>query len=282
MNLLKLESFGRIQNLPTPPEQLARVLDEVAHTSAMDYNILKMIQYDLSIATRVLQVANRPFYGFGSQVDSLQQAAGLLGPSIIKSIILTAPILTLPGSNGTGGDPTDLSKVWIHSAVTATLAMALARNVKNLESDVCFTAGLIHDIGIIALMVQAPELMEESVDYGRRKRFLLSRAVQENVGFSLGDIAATMAASWGYPERLVRVLSKGWGDPLDGPEDRFVAVVLLAKHLSCQWGYTDDFETGPLEDPERYLKILGMSESGFERLHPQLKQEARDIADTII
>lgn len=92
MEKLDLQPFIGCDSLPTLPDQISRVLDETSRASAMDYNIVQIIQFDPAIASRVLQVSNSALYGYPSQIGSLQQAAGLLGPGVIKSIILTTPI----------------------------------------------------------------------------------------------------------------------------------------------------------------------------------------------
>ena len=148
-----LDWFRTIKNLPSLPEQINSLLVATGSTSSMDYNIVEIIQYDPSMALSVLKVANSPVYGYSGKISSLQQAAGLLEPGTIKNIILRTPILGRHLTNR----PIDFSDLWVHCGATASLSGDLGRLIGGLELDVCFTAGLIHDAGIIALSAYYPK-----------------------------------------------------------------------------------------------------------------------------
>ena len=152
-----LDWFRTIKNLPSLPEQINSLLVATGSTSSMDYNIAEIIQYDPSMALSVLKFANSPVYGYSGKISSLQQAAGLLEPGTIKNIILRTPILGRHLTNRQNDTPIDFSDLWVHCGATASLSGDLGRLIGGLESDVCFTAGLIHDAGIIALSAYYPK-----------------------------------------------------------------------------------------------------------------------------
>ena len=231
-----------------------KVLDRLGQTSSLDYNILKMIQFDPTMVARILRMANLPLYGYGARVDSVQQASGLLGPSVIKSIILTTPILDRFGVNG-NHPPIDLdfSKIWIHSMATGIIAGGLAERWDPLNANFLCTAGLLFDIGKIALAVHYPKEMQAIYKARKKKKIRLVQAEIETLGLSHSEIAREIARAWNFPNNLIGVLGS---DPL--AEDLKVigknsAVVGLAKILASSWGYEDDLE-GPL--PTQYEALL--------------------------
>ncbi len=281
MRPFPLDPFKNVDHLPTPSDQIAKVLEEIQNTTTLEFNVVKMIQYDPSIASRILMIANDPFYGFQSQVDSLQQAVALLGPGIIKSIILTTPIFD-PYSKNVCLMDQDFLKIWIHSAVTGVLASGLSRFIRPLQSDVCFTAGLIQDIGKIALIDKNPEALIQAADICRSKKIFLDDAVREILGCSIGEIAAQLGRSWNFPPRLIEILQRNYLLPMEGKTDKYSAVVLLAKDLAFQWGYSDGLEQVCLKNTKCLLDILEVTEQEFRARELKLKQLALEVSDAVI
>ncbi len=289
--MLEIEEFKKLDSLPSFPQQIMKVLDRLGRTSSLDYNILKMIQFDPTMAARILRMANLPLYGYGARVDSVQQASGLLGPSVIKSIILTTPILDRFGVNG-NHPPIDLdfSKIWIHSMATGIIAGGLAERWDPLNANFLCTAGLLFDIGKIALAVHYPKKMEAIYKARKKKKIQLVQAEIEILGLSHSEIAREIARAWNFPKNLIGVLGS---DPLAGDIKEKVirqlartvtlqspflhpaigknsAVVGLAKILAASWGYGDDLE-GPL--PKRCDALL----HSLQRTQEDIKEMEKDL-----
>lgn len=267
----RLDGFKNFGNLPSPPSQMSRVLDEIGRTSAMDYNITRMIQYDPSIACRVLRVANDPLYGYHRQIASLQQASGLLGPGVIKNAILTTPLLEQFARDDSC--QIDYSRIWLHSSVTAAIAGCLGRFVRNMESDVCFTAGLIHDIGKIALAVYHPAVFYKLFDLAGREKIALIEAERKMLGFCHFDIASTLMTQWGFPSALVEAV-ENCSRSISEVTDKLTAVIRLAKSLAIDWGYSNGMESHFPLQYDVMISALGISKENLETWKPELREYA--------
>lgn len=289
--MLEIEEFKKLNNLPSFPQQIVKVLDRLGHTSSLDYNILKLIQFDPTMAARILHMANLPLYGYGARVDSVQQASGLLGPSVIKSIILTTPILERFGVNGNyHSNDLDFPKIWIHSMATGIIAGGLAERWDPLNANFLCTAGLLFDIGKIALAVQYPKEMQAISKARKKKKIRLIHAEIKTLGLSHSEVAREMARAWNFPKNMVGVLGS---DPLaEDLKEKVIrqlartvtlqspfllpaieknsAVVGLAKILASSWGYEDDLE-GPL--PMQYDALL----DSLEKTQEDINEMAEDL-----
>lgn len=290
--MLEIEEFKKLDNLPSFPQQIVKVLDRLGHTSSLDYNILKMIQFDPTMTARILRMANLPLYGYGARVDSVQQGSSLLGPSVIKSIILTTPILERFGVNGNHlSIDLDFQKIWIHSMATGIIAGGLAERWDPLNANFLCTAGLLFDIGKIALMVQYPKEMEEIYKARKKKKIRLIHAETQTLGLSHSEVAREMARAWNFPKNMIGVLGS---DPLaEDLKEKVIrqlsrtvtlqspfllpaigkdsAVVGLAKILASSWGYEDDLE-GPL--PTQYDTLLHALEKTQEDIN-EMEEDLR-------
>ncbi len=279
MERFDLTPFLKCDVLPTLPDQLSRVLDEIGRVSAMDYNIVQVIQFDPAIAARVLQIANSTLYGYPSQIGSLQQAAGLLGPGVIKSIVLTTPIFEwFDGEEAIHRVDIDYRRLWRNSAAVGAVAGALGEQFDGFESDVCFTSGLLHNLGKIALAVLQPKIYlachKQSKEQGRS----MVEVEQDIMGITHSEIQLAMAAKWGFPGSL-----KSRRHQSKKEENGVSALVTLAKELTEQWGFDDDLDQES-EDTERLVGLcsaLGHSFQDVKARETELKNYANQVAAQI-
>ncbi len=271
---LKVEWFKDLEGLPSLPGQILKALDEIDKTSALDYNILQLIQNDAPIALRVLKLANAPIYGYASQISSLQQAVGLLGPQAIKNVILTTSILERFGDYGRENHYTDYAKLWIHAAVTGALAGFLGRKHGGLEQDVCFTAGLIHDAGKIALAAYYPDSLKKILKLAEREKLSVLQASREVLGFPYPEITAQMAENWKFPGPLIGAFRNLGRMDTEEIEDSLTGVICLAKCLTFQLGYPDGMEKVKPVMTDSLFKLLGFHKNDLKSWEPQLKNQA--------
>ena len=239
---------------------------------------MQKIQYDPAIAASVLKVANSPLYGYASKISSLQQAAGLLGPGAIRNIVLTTPILERYQDNGGFHAPLDHSRLWLHMTVTAALASGLGRCLGHTETDVCFTAGLIHGIGKIALSAYRPHSLLEGVELARREQLSLIETEMKTLGFTHVDVGVRIAKVYGFPGPLINVLKNCYAKEHDEISDLLSGVVCLAKNLANSWGFADDIYDGALVGRAPLLSFLNISQKDLEEWMPQLRENADLVA----
>lgn len=275
MKPLQISWFGTLEGLPSLPSQMLNVLDEVGRTSAMDYNIVRVIQYDAPIACRVLKAANAPLYGYAEKISSLQQASGLLGPGAIKNIILTTPVLERFSRPDFLEEKIDFPGIWKHGSAVAALAGGLGKFLGNVESDVCFTGGLIHDIGKIALAAFHPRFFIDALTLSEKEKIPLQEAERKTLGFCHADISRELTRRWGIPPALVDAVGSCSG-PAEEIADRLAAVLRLAKHLAIDWGYPDGMEFVEQRPAQMngLFPLLGISEKTLKEWKPELLEYA--------
>ena len=267
-----LDWFRTIKSLPSLPEQINSVLVATGSTSSMDYNIVEIIQYDPSMALSVLKVANSPVYGYSGRISSLQQAAGLLGPGAIKNIILRTPILERYLTNRQNDTPIDFSDLWMHCGMTASLSGGLGRLIGGLESDVCFTAGLIHDTGVIALSAYCPKELAKAFETSQNEKICLLDAEKKVFGFNSSDLSMELMNAWNFPESLLDLYRSGDKDNKSSWISKPIAVVVLAKLLLKEWGYPSCSHMQREPDKERLLQFLEITTDDLSNWEVELRK----------
>jgi putative nucleotidyltransferase with HDIG domain len=190
-------------------------------------HLAKKIGHDPVLSARVLRIVNSPFYGITGQVSSLQEAVMVLGFSSVRRLALA---VSLNGSFPVRGHgEADPRRIWRHSFCVALCAQALAR-LARVDPEAAFTAGLLHDIGRIALLSVDPA--DFAVVLAARKEHADLEAAETAVlGFTHAEFGARLLERWHLPGSLVRAV-EFHHQPDTAPTGALTDLTHLADHLA--------------------------------------------------
>jgi HD-like signal output (HDOD) protein len=274
MKQIEIDVFRKIEILPSPPFQITRVLNQVNTMSLKDFKAERMIQNDPAITCQILKIANAPFYGYPSQIASLQQASNLLGPGPIKNIILTTPILET-NAEAFNDYNMAVNSLWRHMIITATFALEIAELSESYSSDECFTAGLIHDIGKIALLVYQPKKFSIIAKKAKKEKISLSQAGNEILGWPISEISGHLASIWGFPEKLINAVKLNPKLESNNEESKKLsALVYLSDCLANNLDYHDGWHTSETPIEPWIFEILELDQSTLNGWIPRLEKNA--------
>ena len=167
--LRKIEAY--IQKMPSLPTTVAKVLDVCNNPKTSPGDLNQVISLDPVLVGRVLKLINSAYYGLGQQVTSLVRAIIMLGINTVKNLALSTAVLRNLTSKK-DFQALDMEGFWRHSLCVGVAAKVLARkrNVDSKLLDEYFTAGLLHDIGKIAIhAVLSHEYVQAIADSDRRQ-----------------------------------------------------------------------------------------------------------------
>ena len=213
----KEEILSRIQSLHTLPSSTARLGSLVSDpkTDAADFEAV--IRPDPALTANLLRMANSAYFGLSREVTSVRQAITLLG---IKRVYEVASSVTfsrmLP--DRLPGYEIEAKQFWLHCVAVAALAERLADELEGKAPEFIFTAGLLHDMGKLAigsfLMDSSEEIFgrvrEGSMDFASAEKFVL--------GMDHADVGADLAEHWNLPVPVARV-ARWHHDPEEAPEE---------------------------------------------------------------
>jgi len=279
MKPFKIDFFCQLDRLPSIPWQIIKELDEVGTSSSMDYNLVGMIQRDAPIACRVLKVANEPLYGYEGKISSIQQATGLLGPGMLKNIILTTPILNSSWKEGNSDFGIDYAGLGVHMALTGVAAQWVGGFNKDMDTDVCFTAGLISGMGKFALAAFYPEFYVKSAELCAQDNISPDEAEIRMIGFKSSEIGLNIARAWNYPDQLVKVFEFQAAGGKAQEKDKLSDIVFLAGYLAAKLNYREG--PPPLKpQPDAYTRA-GVSQDQMEESWAGLEGCAKEMIQKI-
>lgn len=190
-----IEDFERhLQRLPPFPQAAARALEELGSDSVDFTRIDHVIGSDPILTARILRIANSPFYGLPGKIAAIRDACMLTGTPTLRNLIVASVAMSQFQRAKTSN--TDRGAFWRHSAQCAAFAAELA-TVTRQPRDAAFTAGLLHDIGKLALDALVPD------DYARVHEHGGTLDAETSVlGITHAEIGARVAQLWRLPPSI--------------------------------------------------------------------------------
>lgn len=220
-----MPSLDKVPPLPGAVLELLRSLnDEDINTAGL----AKKIGQDPALSARVLKVVNSPFYGLAGQVSSLPEAVMVLGFSSVRNLAMAASLTGgFPMHAQGGADP---RRLWRHSFCCALSAQALAPPAR-VDAEAAFTAGLLHDIGRVALLAAFPERFAAVLEAHKQEGVDFNAAELAVLGFSHAAFGARLLERWRLPATLVHAV-EFHHQPDTEPTSRLTDLVNVADHFS--------------------------------------------------
>jgi len=222
-NTLKERIFKTLKDLPPMPQVAQKARKILSDPNSSFSDLAKVIESDQGIVTRVLKMANSPYYGRSGNVSSVHHAAAVLGAKTLMEVLNLACSSEILGQNLDGYDLV-AGELWKHSLAVASGSQIIARRVQpGLEHD-AFSAGLIHDVGKLIL---DPYIHERKAEFlGAEKRLL---------GFDHAELAAEVCDRWQIPKHITLPI-RYHHDPGPSDNDPLTYIVHMADAIAMMSG----------------------------------------------
>lgn len=192
---------GRIEAMPALSPVFVRLTSLLQDPNANATDFEKTIEHDPGLTANLLRLANSPVYGFSGKIQSVRQAVSLLGTKQLADLA-AAVALTGVLPDRLPGYEIDSREFWYHCVAVATMAQELAAELKMGALDWVFTAGLLHDIGKLAIA----EFVGMNNDPVHKKMYeegqTFAEAEREVLGTDHAEVGLAVAKKWHLPAAL--------------------------------------------------------------------------------
>lgn len=195
--------------------------------------IIKLIEADENLTSKLLKVANSAWFASSMKIDSVRTAFTRLGLKDFYSVALTAALRVGLGEGS------EQAKVWQHADMVARMAEIVAQHLAPDLVDDAFLLGLLHDAAV-------PLMARELMDYC----YLVDDAIAHDHSsvemeyecneMSHCEVGYVLAKAWNVPAHLCEVIRHHHDGKVTALEDEAfrkpLAVLILAEHVNalCQ------------------------------------------------
>jgi len=190
--------------LPSPPEIFIRIENALKESNASMEYIGSIIDEDLGMSAKLLQLVNSPFFGFSGTIKTPTQSATLLGVNTLQFIMLHLQAFTIL-DDSRSHDADEVSK---HGMRVAQLAKAIVVHEGGTDEQCseAYMAGMLHDLGCLILRVNIPDLYQSLEQQPSNASPPVWEVEKRHLGVSHAEVGAYLIGLWGLPERIVDIV----------------------------------------------------------------------------
>lgn len=201
------EAVHNLNTLPGLPVIAQKLLALKLDSDEGEQQLMRLIGQDPLISAKIIGLANSPLLGASRKIATVREAALLLGLTRVKSVATGIAALSLVNKPIGRFDPQEL---WLHNlgVAFAMLPVVRAMPARNRPSDdLIFLAGMLHDIGYLALAHLDARLSD---DLHTRIAIEPTRpsieVERELLEVTHDELGAELAKYWNLPAEIVAIL----------------------------------------------------------------------------
>jgi len=194
-----LEHLGMCTNLPSPPVVAMRILDLSKDPDVDIGKVADVVSMDPALTAKILRIANSPIYAVRRKTENLRQAIMLLGLNGTLTMALSFSLAASMHNNACQGF--DYNLFWRRSLASATCARRLSVAAGLGASEEMFLAGLLQDIGVLALDKLRPEFYN-NLGADQSDHNMLQEMEREELGADHAAIGGWLLKNWNLSECL--------------------------------------------------------------------------------
>lgn len=198
--------------------------------------VLDCLRSEPGLAARVLKVANAPYYRQAGSVGTVDRAVQLLGLTAIRGVAASGCLDRLtPPRSGSAFDPERFRR---HSQAVACAAQKLAQHAGCNCAGEAYMTGLLHDIGLLLVKVDAAA-MARYTPPDSEDHTVLRAAEVAHFGTTHEACSVLLAQAWAMPEWLAQAITHHHGKQFDAQPQgtaALPALLALADHVANRAG----------------------------------------------
>ncbi|MFC1592197.1 HDOD domain-containing protein [Thermodesulfobacteriota bacterium] len=195
----------KIDDLSTLPQVLRKILDITADPNAGAADLQDILKSDPALTGKLLKVANSSYYGLREKVTNVKNAVVFLGFKTVKNMAVAASVCDMFKSDEkiSGYSRVEL---WKHSVAVAVCAKSIAQRAGLKIGEELFTAGIMHDIGIIIADQYLHEHLCAVLESPERQETPFCELEKKLLGFDHAALGEKVAQQWKIPEDISRII----------------------------------------------------------------------------
>jgi len=220
----------RLVSLPEVCIQVQALADS-PHTTAAD--IGDVVGKDTALTTRLLKLVNSAYFSLPRKIDTITRAVNLIGMRELRNLTMAASAAEVFAR--IPSHLIDMAAFWQHSVYCGLAARNLAQRCNVLHSERLFTAGLLHDVGRLLMLMKLPDQIGKAESLRIESGRAICDIERELVGFDHAEVGQALLLHWNMPTNLCASV-RYHHNPQDADDARLEASLLhiadLVTHIA--------------------------------------------------
>ncbi len=223
-----IRDLDSIPSLPTAAIKTIRLLQDTEVSIA---ELARTIEYDPSLTTNLLHLANSAYFGASRQIDSVRQAIIRLGTNNLFRLVVASAVVPLAHQPVRGYD-LSAGELWIHSIAVALCSDLMRAELGLSTPSFMFTSALLHNIGKVVLgnceYVEPQKILDMAVSHN----VSFDEAELAVLGIDHAEVGALLLDRWNFPQNIIEVVR--WHHyPNNYPDEKIVIDLVHVSDNLC-------------------------------------------------
>jgi HD-like signal output (HDOD) protein len=196
-NLLTLQIYEDLNSdrllLPSLPDVAIRIGESINDPNSDARKVAAVIETDPAISLKIVKAANSARFGGVSQISNVAEAVARLGMQNTRLLVVTFALRELFRTEIHALEKR-MTMLWEHSRRIAALTQVLAGKVGGFNTHEALLAGLVHDIGVLAVIGYARDFPDVAND---------PAALESSIRSLRSQLGGMILTRWQLPGALV-------------------------------------------------------------------------------
>jgi len=191
------ELVSNVTSLVSLPEIYLRVRDTINDPYSSIDKVSSIVSHDPNIASKILRISNSSFFGFASEITSINRAISIMGLSQLHDLVLSISVVR--SFKGIPNNLVNMKEFWMNSVFCAVISRLLARKCNILDSERLFVTGLLHDIGHLLMYSDLPYELADILNAAKQQHKPVATLEKQLLGFDYAEVGGELLKAWKMP-----------------------------------------------------------------------------------
>jgi len=260
--------------LPPFPQVAVRVLQLANNENVQLHQLCDLISSDPAFASEVLTVSNSLLYAPRYPSATILQAVAVLGANTLQGMCVTVGVRAYLGK--AMGYPA-MRNLWRHNLACAIIVSRIA-NSGSIDKDTAYTAGILHDVGRMALAVIQPKGYAALLEKHHGAAASMLEAERELFGWDHCEVGRQLIGEWKLPQSFEAVVADHHSERHSDGEWDVAELVKVSCAMASAIGFAAFSGWETAKYPELLEELPAAEQNSF---HPYAQKLKSEIADSI-
>jgi len=265
---------NEVADFPAMPPVAKGLLGMVQASGADARTISSLAVRDPGIACRLLRLINNSYFNLPQEVYDLNQTAVVLGFDLVRNVALTASLDAFEEPESVSGF--DRAAFWKHSLAVACASKWVAKTCTDVDPELAYTTGLLHDMAKLVLDIVCPKEMRIILENAKEKSLSFAASVRDILDRDPRELGAAVLAQWRVPRSVCEAI-RHHNDLSLCEENVLIAVNAFANYIAAVKGVGPQGGGGKVEIAKTVWQTLHLSADVLPKMLSLLDAELNAV-----